>query len=86
MDRTEIKLRIVECLDNIGIFIDSSDESDISLENYIQDSIHFIMFVVEIEKQFNIEIPDEYLIFSNFDSINKICDLLEVLTSETTNT
>lgn len=82
MDKAEMKIKLIECMDNIGIFIDPEDESDVQLENYIQDSIHFIMFVVEIENQFNIEIPDDYLIFSNFDSIYKIYDLLEILISK----
>lgn len=77
-----MKIKLFECMDNIGVFINPEDESDVQLENYIQDSIHFIMFVVEIENQFNIEIPDDYLIFSNFDSIYKIYDLLETLIFE----
>ena len=36
------------------------------------DSIVFISLVLDLEEEFNIEIPDEYLLMSTFSSIDNI--------------
>lgn len=78
MEKSEIRINVLKCMENIGIFVDVNDY-DIVLDNYIEDSIQFITLVIEMENIFNIEIPDDLLTISNFESINKICELLEVI-------
>ena len=45
------------------------------------DSIVFISLVLDLEEEFNIEIPDEYLLMSTFSNItliiNKLIDNIE---------
>ena len=36
------------------------------------DSIVFISLVLDLEEEFNIEIPDEYLLMSTFSSIDNL--------------
>lgn len=58
-------------------------ENDIYIENYDDDfldygmdSISFITLILHLEKTFCCEIPDEYLLFSKMNSVNKIFDIL----------
>ena len=43
------------------------------------DSITFISLVLDLEAEFNIEIPDEYLIMSVFSSVDNIVSIIETL-------
>ena len=40
------------------------------------DSIVFIHMIVQIEDQFEIEIPDEYLILNKLNTISKIAEII----------
>ena len=52
---------------------DNIDIND-NLMEFGLDSINMVMMILEIESIFNIEIPDEDLVFENFDTIKKISD------------
>ena len=41
------------------------------------DSITFISLVLDLEAEFNIEIPDEYLLMSVFSSVDNIVSIIE---------
>lgn len=56
----DINARITECFNNLGIAIDTDENSLIS--DYIVDSITYIAMLSELEQLFEINIPDEYLI------------------------
>ena len=43
------------------------------------DSITFISLVLDLEAEFNIEIPDEYLLMSVFSSVDNIVSIIETL-------
>lgn len=43
------------------------------------DSIVFISLVLDLEEEFNIEIPDEYLLMSTFSSIDNITLIINKL-------
>ncbi|MEJ6950343.1 acyl carrier protein [Natronospora cellulosivora (SeqCode)] len=47
---------------------------DLTLLNI--DSITFIRLIVIIEDEFNIEIPDEYLILNKMNTVNKIVNII----------
>lgn len=70
-----IKNRVLNALQNVDIFIDGDlNDEDIDIRNYITSSIQFISFIVEIEKEFEIEIPDEMLVIDNFGSLNTLTE------------
>lgn len=71
--------RIISCLKNIGIYVDDEENLDIDINDYIEDSITFITFVVELEREFNIEIPDDYLIPTQLNTISNILNLIKEL-------
>lgn len=75
-----IKDRVIQCFENIGLFIDDSSENQ--LVDIIEDSIMFISLIVELEEEFKIEIPDEYLVLGGFQEINEICQLINSIDEE----
>lgn len=71
---------IIPILSNIGILIDEQMETfDVDLTEYILDSIQFISFIVELERELNIEFPDELLLYDNICSLNGFISLIENL-------
>ena len=77
---------ILETLNEMGIYIDTSflssypdntvPPTDINLRDYITDSIMFISFIVELEKKFEIEFPDELLLINALASLSGFAYLL----------
>lgn len=68
---------IKEALVNILKRILEDDEIEISnydekLSHLGLDSLSFISFIVEIEEEFNIELPNELLSLYDLENINKI--------------
>lgn len=50
----------IKCiLENIGVYCNEIDENTV-LHEFIEDSITFVSFFVEIESEYNIEIPDQF--------------------------
>lgn len=72
MTLQEVKQTVYETLLEAGIMIDSIEE-DFDLQDFIQDSIQFISFIVSLEEKLNIEIPDEMLTFDEVVSFNNFC-------------
>lgn len=79
MKETNIREQIIAVLAANYIFIDLNETEDVDLSLYIEDSIQFITFIVELEKAFDIEIPDEALDFDKFRYLNYICIIIEEL-------
>ena len=76
----EIRHRLINILQNVDIFIDDDFiDDDIDIRNYINNSIQFISFIVEIEKNFNLEMPDEMLSIDNFSSLNALVERISEL-------
>lgn len=70
--------KLLDILNENGIFIDKEAiQEDIDLREYITESIQFISFIVEIEKQLNIEFPDEFLMFDKIASLNGFTNIIE---------
>lgn len=74
-DFEKIRATVIQCFQNVGVFLDSSQQ-DISINEYDLDSIAYISFIVEIEKALQIEVPDTYLQYDNFTSLNGFVNIL----------
>ena len=61
ISKMDIKCKIIEALNNVGILVGVEDFDMIDLREYDMDSIMFVSFVVDLEEIFGISIPDEYL-------------------------
>ena len=55
---------------------------DIDLLELNVDSIMFIHIIIELEDHFNIEIPDEYLLLTELNTVSKMVNLISVLTKQ----
>lgn len=78
----DFKSKILEILDSNGIYIDVENiENDIDLREYVTDSIQFISFIVEIEKQLEIEFPDEVLLYDKISSLNGFVNIIDAVVS-----
>lgn len=76
MTKQEIRIRIIECLEAIGIFLDIDDSTDVNICEYGMDSFGYIVFVCEVENVFDVEIPDAYLNIQDIVSLNKMVDVV----------
>lgn len=50
-----------------------------SLKDKGLDSIKFVLFIVELENKFQIEIPDEYLLYSKLPTIAEVHKIVNEL-------
>lgn len=57
---------------------------DLDLRDYIIDSIQFIGFIVDIEKKFDMEIPDEYLLYDSISSLHSFAEIIKNCKKENT--
>ena len=55
---------------------------DDDLQQMGMDSISFIRVIVNLEDEFEIEFPDDYLLIDNMNTLNKIVDNVMMLQCE----
>ena len=67
----DIKEKLMGCLDKNGIDL-NNNSSEI-------DSISFITAVVDIEQEFGIELPDEFLLVDTMSSFDKLYEVVKTL-------
>jgi acyl carrier protein len=74
MSQLSIEEVVVKSLHEI---IDTTNvNSKTNLLELGMDSMNFIRLVVQLEDEFDIEIPDEEIFLDNFSDIEKICQLV----------
>lgn len=74
--------KILQCFEEAGIYVDISnleEDSDIDLRDFIASSIQFISTIISVEKNFNIEFSDEYLVIDTFSSFKNLVEIIESL-------
>ena len=62
----------------IGIIIEASLEGRF-IDEDIDDSLTYISFIVEIEEEFNISIPDEYLQADIIETYDDVAEMIQQL-------
>jgi acyl carrier protein len=72
-----VKERIRKCFANIGIIIEN--DSNFSISDYITESISYITLLIELEQEFEIDIPDDYLVQGRLETYQDICNMIEEL-------
>ena len=73
---TQLQNRIIKILEENGIYV--SEDWDEKLEF---DSITFISTIVCLEEEFNIEMPDDFLLFENFKTFRLYMDNIDKILS-----
>ena len=72
-----MKDAVLNILNEIGIAIDDENiNSDFDLAEYFIDSIQFITFIVELEKELGFALPDDFLSLDKYRSFNALCGVL----------
>lgn len=70
---TAIVLEVINRSENMEI---SQEQLEDSLPELGMDSITFIQIVVALEEEFECEIPDEKLLVTEMDTVQKMLDVL----------
>ena len=71
--------RVVDVIRRVGGIKIEQDQLNSNLTKLGMDSIRFIQIVVALEEEFDCEIPDSKLLFSELDTVNKIVGILHML-------
>lgn len=66
---------IIDLLHEEGMEIEYTGV-DLDLRDYLTDSIQFISFIVDIEKKFDMEMPDEYLLYDSISSLHSFAEII----------
>lgn len=82
VDRNCLFSLIKTCLNGLDL---TSDNVLDNLSDLGMDSVGFIQMIVAIEEEFECEIPDEKLLITEMDTVEKIIQVLEELYDETNN-
>ena len=69
----EVVLEIINRFENIEV---NKEQLEDDLVELGMDSIAFIQIVVALEEEFDCEIPDELLLITEMDTVQKIVDVL----------
>ena len=76
------KERILEIVNSVQDMEVTVDQCDNDLLELGLDSIKFIQIIVWLEEAFECEIPDEKLLLTEMNSVNKMLEVLQLAVSE----
>ena len=76
------KERILEIVNSVQDMEVTVDQCDNDLLELGLDSIKFIQIIVSLEEAFECEIPDEKLLLTEMNSVNKMLEVLQLAVSE----
>ena len=76
------KERILEIVNSVQDMEVTVDQCDDDLLELGLDSIKFIQIIVSLEEAFECEIPDEKLLLTEMNSVNKMFEVLQLAVSE----
>ena len=80
MKTDTIKQEVIELISELfkdkGFDVDILEHVNL-IDGLEMDSITFISIVVEVEAHFNIEVPDDMLLFENFKCVDDIVSVIE---------
>lgn len=74
----QMKNLIIEVLEEVGVFVEN-DNSDFSLEEYIENSVQFISFLATLEERLGNIFPIEQINLDNLKSVNAFSLIVEEL-------
>jgi acyl carrier protein len=60
----------------------SIGNSDVDLSQLGMDSISFIRVIVSLEEEFEVEVPDSFLLLTEMNTVNKIMNVLNSIEIE----
>lgn len=72
-------MEIVNSAQDMEVTVEQCDDDLLELG---LDSIKFIQIIVSLEEAFECEIPDEKLLFTEMNSVNKMLEVLQLAVGE----
>ncbi len=78
----ELRNIIIDTLCNVGVYIEeeiTNNDKDINITDYLNSSLMFIAFIVDLEDRFGIEFPDDLLTADTLSSLNGFVSLVQLL-------
>lgn len=82
MMKKATKENVLEIINSVQDLEISEDQYDDNLLELGVDSIKFIQIIVSLEEEFECEIPDEKLLITEMDTVQKITGVLQALYDE----
>ena len=77
----DILQKLKDTLVRIGIVLDDNFSDDV-LTECIVDSVEFVSLLAELEDEFDIEFPDEYIDYSIIGSVEYLMSVISTLTNK----
>ena len=71
-----VREKLQEAFKNVGIIFTVLPDEDIDLQEYVEDSLQYITTIAEIENLFDIDLPDELLLFSSLSSFHSFSEAI----------
>lgn len=71
----QILLKILK--EKFGIIFFNDEKNDFAISDYIIDSVGFMTFIISIEEELGVELPDDFLNFELLDSANGFLEKLD---------
>lgn len=68
---------VLKCLAECNLLIDDSIATDVDVNEYGIDSLTFVSFIVSLEEELGVEIPDVYLTTDVLRSLNGFVSLVQ---------
>lgn len=77
-----VRRKIVKAFENAGIMFSTEDDDPV-LEDYFEDSVQYITAIVEIENALEIEVPDEFLLPENMQTLDTFSrSMMEIIRND----
>ena len=70
---------VIEVVNSTEKFEITTEQLEENLTDLGMDSITFIQIIVALEEEFECEIPDEKLLITEMDTVQKMIDVLQAL-------
>jgi acyl carrier protein len=67
---------VIECFQALGIVV---EKDNFYIKDYIEDSVTYVTFIVELEQKFGVEITDEYLGTKALETMQDIVNMIECI-------
>lgn len=81
MDRASCRIDIIQLLEKISPYAEIDERTQL-LDEGVLDSMSVLALVTLLEDSFDIEIPDEAITRENFETIENVISLIEILRGE----
>lgn len=76
---------VLNVLNSTEKFVITTEQLEENLSDLGMDSITFIQIIVALEERFECEIPDEKLLITEMDTVQKMIDVLQALYDDQNN-